>query len=103
MAKNKNDKTNITLEEYKALCHEASDRLIEFQFKVIDELIPRSHHTNGTINYIMLSFVTKFICSICENDMEARKKVCTTFCEALPKLVRDAIVLENKTISKKKH
>ena len=59
--------------------------------------------TVGTIYSIVLHIAVKAICGICQYDKVARKSGSDFFCERLPKLVEQALVIQNSSINSNEH
>ncbi len=92
----------ISPEEYRAFLNTISDGGINFINDSIESLMP-DQMTVGTLYSIVLHIAAKTICGICQYDKVARKSASDFFCEQLPKLVEQALVLPNSSISKNEH
>ncbi len=86
---------DINLQQYQALLDLISDKGLEYISEAITTKMPEGHLNIGTVYSILLHVMVKAICTVCGEDQEARQGGANFFCEHLPKLVNDRIVLRN--------
>ncbi len=94
---------NFSAEEYRALLNAISDDCLVFIKAAMEYMMPDKHASASTLNSIIVRIATKAICSVCENDQEARQKGIDFFCEALSDSIKKVITLRNADTNKNKH
>ncbi len=85
---------NINLGQYHVLLNELSDEGLAHIRKMMDDMVPEPYFNASTLYSIILHIAAKAICTLCDEDQEARKKDADFFCERLSKFVKEATVLE---------
>ncbi len=94
---------NLSAEEYRALLNAIGDDSLTFIREAMEQMMPDEHVSTSTLHAIILHIAVKAICSVCENNQEARESSLDFFCDSLPEMVKKVILLHNSSLNKNTH
>ncbi len=85
---------DINLQQYRALLALLRDKGLDYIEEAICTKMPQGHANVSTLYNIIVHVAAKAICRFCGEDPKVRQKEVDTFCQDLPQLVKEAIILK---------
>ena len=80
----------FTIGQYRVICADIAAKVVEYQKKLMCDLLPKSKANKDTLYYLSLLAATRAICVIVNDEKHAKKGLSKEFCKNLSKMVAEA-------------